>query len=877
MGNRKHQFRSNALSYGLSLSLAAMAGCMAPMVDACAQSLPPAANVVEFDIPAGELAAALDRFAEQSGLQVVSEQSLQGLRTPALRGRYAPEEALGRLLQGSGFRYERLNAQTLVLKKQPAAVSPEPKTRAHNVSTPPQTAEPAIQDLDKMTVTGTRIRGGETPSPVITIDAENIREEGFTDLGEVIRSVPQNYGGGQNPGVINGQGGNVANLNLGGGSSLNLRGLGPDATLTLLNGRRLSYGGLYQSVDIGAIPVEAVQRVEIVADGASAIYGSDAVGGVGNVILKRDFEGLRVSARYGSSTQGGLATRDYSATAGSSWANGGVIAAFKNVSSNPIFANRRDYTQFMDDPTTIYPGSDARSGLVSAFHMLGSVAELRLDAFAVARDQHTNAGRPAFFAATTSSTGASFIAPSIEFFLPRSWTVNVGASAGRDDVVQKATLTYLSGATTTSANTSYLNTNSTYEAGAEGPLFDAGGGDARLAVGAGFRKNHYREFNRLTHDTASPGGDASRFVYTEVSLPLIGEPNHRNFAYRLSLTAAVRGENYNSFGSVTTPKLGLIYGPSADFTLKASWGKSFKAPTLVQRNGPQFAHLDLASAYGPGFPAGATVLAMSGANPALMPERAETWMSSFVFHPQMIPGLDAELSLFDIDYTDRVVSPITGRDGLTNPIYASFITFSPTPEQLAAAIRSARFINVAGVAYDPANVVALQDGRQTNVSRQSIRGVDLSAGYGFAAGLGRLTLRGSASWLDSERQVLPGQRAFDLSGMIFHPAKYKGRFGVVWSQGGFTASGFANYTAGVINLTAAEKTGSFTTLDANFRYRADESDSFWSRMELSLSATNLLNRPPPGYTSASKLTAHFDSTNYSAIGRYVNVSVSKHW
>src|SRR5690606_39717167 len=64
-----------------------------------------------------------------------------------------------------------------------------------------------------------------------------------------------------------------------GGSSLNLRGLGPDATLTLLNGRRMAYSGFVQAVDIGAIPVEAVDRVEIVADGASAIYGSDAVGG----------------------------------------------------------------------------------------------------------------------------------------------------------------------------------------------------------------------------------------------------------------------------------------------------------------------------------------------------------------------------------------------------------------------------------------------------------------------------------------------------------------------------------------------------------------------------------------------------------------------
>src|SRR3546814_4104538 len=98
-------------------------------------------------------------------------------------------------------------------------------------------------------------------------------------------------------------GGNVVDQNITGGSALNLRGLGPDASLTLLNGHRMSYGGFSQAIDISAIPVEAVDRVEIVADGASAIYGSDAVGCVANVILKRDFDGVVLGVRYGRSEE----------------------------------------------------------------------------------------------------------------------------------------------------------------------------------------------------------------------------------------------------------------------------------------------------------------------------------------------------------------------------------------------------------------------------------------------------------------------------------------------------------------------------------------------------------------------------------------------
>lgn len=88
-------------------------------------------------------------------------------------------------------------------------------------------------------------------------------------------------------------------------SSANLRGLGADATLTLLNGHRLPYDSALQGVDISAIPLAAVDRIEILPDGASAIYGSDAVGGVVNVVLRRDFEGVTTSAQVGASTAGG--------------------------------------------------------------------------------------------------------------------------------------------------------------------------------------------------------------------------------------------------------------------------------------------------------------------------------------------------------------------------------------------------------------------------------------------------------------------------------------------------------------------------------------------------------------------------------------------
>lgn len=887
MGNRKPQVRISTLSRCLMLSLAVMAGGMVPLTDTCAQSPPPAASTIEFNIPAGELAAALDRFAEQSGLQVVSDQSLQGVKAPALRGRYAPEDALRRLLQGSGFGFERLNAQTLVLKKRPVAAKPQPQARTRNAPATTQSAEPATQDLEKITVTGTRIRGGSTPSPVIIIGSERIQEEGFSDLGEVIRSVPQNFGGGQNPGVAvgatTGVGGRT-NQNITGGSSLNLRGLGPDATLTLLNGRRLAYGGFVQAVDISAIPVEAVDRVEIVPDGASAIYGSDAVGGVGNVILKRDYEGVTVGARYGSATEGGLATREYTVTAGTTWSSGGLIATYKDVSTDPIYARQRDYTDHMFDPTTLYPESDLRSGLVSLHQSITDSVELRLDALRTRRDQDLyqwNTGLVPWYNRVTPRTTTSLVSPSLEISLAGDWTLSIGGSRGSDEHVQhQSQVNIATGVPTTIVNECYCNKIVSYEVGAEGPLFSMPGGDARLAVGAGYRENEFILRSYLSNTVPMEADESSRFAYAELNLPLIGPDSNIAGARRLDLIVAVRGEDYDSFGSVTTPKFGLLYGPNTHFTLKASWGKSFKAPTLLERYYSREGVLRNASYYGgTDYGPDATVLALGGGNPDLDAERATTWAVSLALHPEVLPGLEAELTWFDIDYTDRVVQPITdyGR-ALLNPNYAQFIDYSPTAQAQEEILAAADiFYNLIGRPYDPDDVVAIMYQHYVNVARQRIKGLDLSTSYRFDLGSGRLTVRGSTSWLDSSQQISAAQSAYDVAGTIFNPAEVSSRVGAVWNQGRFIASAFANYTSGVTNTVNEEKTASFTTFDATLRYATDQRSDALSGLEFVLSAQNLFNRDPPFYTAATLDRPPYDSTNYSAIGRFLSLSVSKHW
>lgn len=862
---------------------------LAGAVSACltsAEAAPPAAQPAnatwDFNIPAGDLEVSLDRFATQTGLQLgYRPDVVVGKRSVALRGRMTWRDALSRMLQGSGLEFRQVTDTAIVIDRPAPKPAPGASAATPAMQSGTQRDEAKVTDIGAVTVTGTRIRGGVTPSPVITIGQERIREEGFSNLGEVIRSVPQNFAGGQNPGVTGAGLGGMANQNITGGSALNLRGLGPDATLTLLNGRRLTYGGFVQAVDVSTIPVEAVDRFEIVPDGASAIYGSDAVGGVANIILKRDFDGFSAGARYGTASDGGLSLHEYTATAGTTWDSGGLIATWKKSSSDSIMADERSYTRLMTHPTTLYPEIDSSSVLLSAHQSLGAVAELRMDATKSRRDQARYFGYPSGYYYFGDRASVWLLSPSLEFYLPQDWSLTIGGTHGKDQTKSKAYYVDSSGARAPS-HTCYCNDSRSYEVSAEGPLFPLNGSDARLAAGIGSRSDRFvSEFET----TRMAGDETSRYAYLELSMPLVSPASARTGVRRFEINAAVRGENYDSFGRVVTPKVGVIYDPNADLTFKVSWGHSYKAPMLFQRYETKAAYLWAANMVGgTGYSSDATVLMSYGGNADLKAEKARTWAASMAFHPEGLPGLDMELTWFGIDYTDRVVQPLNHVQALSNPIYAlsPYVDLSPTPDKQAALLATyhEEFINYAGVNYDPGKVVAILHNQYVNASRQRIHGLDFSGSYRFPVGGGFLTIRGAASQLNSTQQTSAEQPRYDLAGSIFNPAKYKTRTGAVWTKEGFSASGFVNYTSGVTSKLIAgrsEKTASYTTFDATLRYAIERTGDAWSGWEFMLSAENLFNRNPPLYTVTFQTNPPFDSTNYSAIGRYLTLSIAKHW
>lgn len=204
--------------------------------------------------------------------------------------------------------------------------------------------------LDKVTVTGSRIQRTEIegPSPVTVITSAQIEREGFNTVFDALNTLTQASGSTQNE-VF--QGGFTPNA-----SVINLRGLGPGRTLLLINGRRaadypLPYNGQSNFANFGNIPAAAVDRIELLAGGASAIYGSDAVAGVVNVILKTNYEGDLIKLRGSTTTQGGRDRGDLQWIGGKTGDKWSLTYAFEYFTSEPLYAYQRDFMDSsLDNP-----------------------------------------------------------------------------------------------------------------------------------------------------------------------------------------------------------------------------------------------------------------------------------------------------------------------------------------------------------------------------------------------------------------------------------------------------------------------------------------------------------------------------------------------
>src|SRR6185312_6050083 len=301
--------------------------------------------VVRFYLPSEPLAQALMDFYHQSGVEpgFAPTPQMDKARSNLVSGVMPSSAALALLLKGTGytFQFDTHNSVDILPLAEPTDGLPVPTRVARAAPVRPAFEEDEGR-LEQVDVTGSLIHGAQDAvAPLIYLKKQQLAMAGFPTVEDALYSLPMMSLNGprEDLGIDN---------NYQYGAGLDLRGLGVGATLVLVNGYRQPLSGLNGDfVDISTIPTSAVERIEVLPDGASALYGSDAVAGVVNIIMRDDFNGAESQVKYGSAI-GGRRQVMASQLLGTHWSSGHAMLAYEYTDTTPLDASERSYAANAD-------------------------------------------------------------------------------------------------------------------------------------------------------------------------------------------------------------------------------------------------------------------------------------------------------------------------------------------------------------------------------------------------------------------------------------------------------------------------------------------------------------------------------------------------
>jgi iron complex outermembrane recepter protein len=371
----------------------------------------------------------------------------------------------------------------------------------------------------------------------------------------------------------------------------------------------------------------------------------------------------------------------------------------------------------------------------------------------------------------------------------------------------------------------------------------------------------------------------SRFVFAQSDIPLVPSPADANDSAALSLSLAIRRERYSEVGMTTNSNVALTYKPIPSIKIQGSWGTSFRAPTLLQQFNTQQAVLefvpDSTQASGQSI-----ALLRFGGNALLRPETSTDTALDVTLTPEAVPGALLQVGYFGIFYRQRIEYPtLNTGDPLADPNALPFVTHSPG--SVTPILQQSQIIDLTGGQYATQGVAEVIDDRDRNFGRQRASGVDLLLKYGRDTPLGTWDTSLNTAYLDLRQQIVNETAMTPLSGTVFYPPVWRGRFGVNWSYGRYLGSVFVNYTGRSRTVSSPEQQlagqpiASWTTLDGQLGMTWDH----WGKTTLLLSAQNMLDRHPPLYNARQPgaPSVNYDSTNTSPVGSFVTLQLTQQW
>lgn len=908
------------------------------------------------------------------------------------------------------------------------------------------------QSSDDIVVTGTLLRGAPpVGSSVISVGQERLAATGATTANELLATVPQ----------VTNLFNNVPTSRLAVAANQiqvvrpNLRNLAGEtsssaSTLVLFDGHRIAPVGVTQNaIDPDIIPPIAIERVEVVTDGGSATYGSDAVGGVINFITRKRFDGVKVQASYGFAddyyqVQAGV-------IAGKDWGSGSLYVAYNYQHNDPLFARDRDFIRDVDwlSPNltprgrSCIPGNVQMTGTLNLFALPGLTSTtpnacdyrnnsvipestrhgvlaglhqeladwLTVDIRAFyGRRKSTSFGD---YAGATTVTGGSNANNPLQFYYTpvpgqnatanqtvyfnlspllgtstlksgsqfADWGTNAEFTARLNDNWQLRTLFNYSqsnseyhipgfnqtlltrfsrGITADNAINFYnpgagsndlsnirqlINTENAAQsresllnirAILDGTLMALPGGDVKVALGYEYMKD---SFGQRVAVADTPIGSVSTLAYTpydrsinsvfgEIQVPLIGEGNRSSVAHSLIIAGSLRYDHYSDFGSTLNPKVGVTFKPVSWLGLRGNWSTSFNAPSPVDQLG------SLRNAFfGGGFvpqnafikpgdvPTVTGLIAITGSNPGLTPQTAQTWSLGLDIEPPFVEGLRASVNYYNVKFKNLIRQPSNGAR-----IFAEFPSNVISNVNGISLTQLRDFLTTSGVANYPqvltstsalcnqvtevCPIYELIDFRVGNYGSVNVEGLDFSVNYRKTTGFGGIDAGISGNYvLSRTSQTGPGAPIIDDLNPTF--LKFPGNlilstpgssrlqlsatlgadignfraqatlnhsagFGVVRCDPTTTATLVCNPSATGVPTAAGlpqDRVGAFNTVNLFFKYAVPSENTLLKDLELTLNINNVFDQDPPVYKLIGSTTPGY--ANGFTIGRLVQLGLSK--
>lgn len=882
------------------------AGTLAASVLAILATAADAQAVTQWDLPGQPLAKSLRDIAAQSESNIIFDKKLvSGQQARPLKIKASAEEALSQVLEGTGLTYRQLDDKTVTI--QLASTDPmsttsaaynsngrirlaQAQTQGGQGDRQPRTVEGrTLLDIEEIIVTGTNIRGIENnTAPITVLSREYINATGYSTVSKLLESVTQNFAlanqsGQATPGV-------TATREQ--GSSINLRGIGEGTTLVLLNGRRIAPGYRSAAVDISALPLSAIERVEILPDGASALYGSDAVGGVVNFILREDFEGAETRLRAG--TADGVEEYRGSQALGDTWESGNALVSIEYLQRDRLVAADRDFVGAGSLIDTLLPENEQYSAMFTGKQDIGGSFSVFADALYTRRETEYT-GRRNLAESFSNENDQIATTLGVDWSVGGDWQVQLSAgyNENKSELLGNNRPTPIAPIVT--GLSEYTFDSQIAELKADGSLFSLPGGKVSMAIGTAYRTENYEEVNRrLPVGNVLSSQDVDQDVtsaYGEVYVPLFSEANAISGVHSLELSLAGRYDDYSTAGSSFDPQAGLMWEPVKGLRLRARYGTSYKAPNLVDYSLAGNSALALAGNI-PGLGL-VRALSVSGIDvDSLRPQESESSSFGLEFTPESVAGLSVSLNYYKIRYTGLIANPGAFLTLLSDQAsFGDLLIFDPSVDQVNQFIGIGQlgqgFISLIPN-FTPDQIDVIIDGRRRNLSVVSSNGIDLATEYNFNVGANRFFIGlGGTYVLNRDQQVTDNSAEIDTADTIYNPPSYRARGFVTWQRQGFAANMFVNHVDSYVDNRvttplANSKVDSLTTVDLRLSYDFSNkfSTGFLSGFNVALSAQNVLDEDPPSVfvtPTSSTFDLGFDPVNADPLGRLIALEFTKTW